>query len=126
MRALRTSNPVPSDAERTNERQRGRFRCGGLTATLDDVGAEVLDLSASGMRIRMPRALAVRVGEVARVTISSAAGSLPVRGRLVWATKRGLRRHEAGVMFVELDEKARAALVSIARYAAERETFARG
>jgi len=123
MRPRRNANTLPSEpAPQQNKRRRGRIRCEDLTVKFEEVTAEVLDFSASGMRIRTARPPGIKVGDCGNVAIVSPAGSVSAKVCVVWITHHSFRTHDIGIRFVELDENTRGTLVTIARVAAENKT----
>lgn len=113
---LSLANPKSSGAE---SRRAGRLRCQAVRCSL----GEVLDLSAGGMRVAAKRDPGISADTVFDVRIDSPTGPCTVKAHVVWVTKRGWRRYELGVRFVELTPESRATLTLIARAAPTNTTF---
>jgi hypothetical protein len=96
-----------------NGRQHGRVRCASIHTSL----GEVLDLSASGARIRRRRKLRNDAGSMVNLEIQGLDGSIRVLARVVWVRKLGLFRYEVGVIFEDINPQVRRALTAIARRA---------
>src|SRR5262245_6752646 len=96
-----------------NARRNGRVRC---QWTHCDLG-EILDLSASGMRVRSRKKIAAEVGARISAIIEGMDGPFDVSGGVVWKKKVGLFKWEMGIEFVDLTPEANKALVLIARSA---------
>jgi hypothetical protein len=94
--------------ECVNRRRAGRVRCTGLHCSL----GEVIDLCASGMRIRSTRPVHIPgIG----VTLTAGEVTLKVQARIAWSRQAGRKAYEAGVEFLSLDSEQRRTLAEIAR-----------
>ncbi|MBX3362431.1 MAG: PilZ domain-containing protein [Phycisphaeraceae bacterium] len=102
-----------------NHRRHGRVKCHDIYCTL----GEVLDLSASGLRIRTTGKLSVRKGDAFSMTIETLDGPMLAPVRITWIRRVGFRRHEIGVAFVETGEALARALGTLARAAANNEVI---
>lgn len=102
---------IPLGPARDKSRRHGRLRVAAATCDFGDV----VDISASGMRVECARRPAAKVGEFGPITVSTHGESFSVPGRVVWVRRIGLWRHAVGVEFGELSPKARHALVNLAR-----------
>lgn len=90
-----------------------RYHVVGLTCPLGDV----LDLSASGLRIRFHDSAPVKKGDVFAVNVASESQSVRVTARVVWIRKRPLQRGgQIGLQFVNIRPGVAAALVQLGRY----------
>ena len=61
----------------------------------------VLDLSAGGMRCLSKR----RVSGEQAVVIHTHEGEVEVRAKVAWTKRRGIRRHEIGLEFIDVDSE---------------------
>jgi hypothetical protein len=119
MRFSRNPNPFDEKQRRANElRRHGRVLCQEIACSIGDV----LDLSASGMRVRTKFRLPIN-GEAFVVTVNSPDGPIAILCRLRWIKRAGIFAREAGLEFFEVGPKSRAILNELARRAAYNETF---
>jgi hypothetical protein len=95
------------DPRRNAERHHTDLAC--------DLG-EVVDLSGTGMRITCKGKPQIKLGLVRKIKIRCADGNLLVIGRSVWMKRRGLRRFEVGIQFVDLKPGVARALESLAKF----------
>lgn len=110
--------PSPRDAGDAQRRRHGRVYCQGITSTLGDI----LDLSASGMRvgcIQKPPP----VGEIFDLVLHSCEGEIAISCGVVWVSRMGFFRYEAGLAFGELTPTIRQTLSRLARTVAQNETI---
>ena len=86
----------------------------GLTCPL----GEIVDLSASGMRIRTPGRATLTKGRSAQFVLRSDRQKLTVTGCVAWVRRRSLisKQHEIGVRFTDHRPAIREALVAFAKY----------
>ena len=91
-------------------RHADRYQTIGLNC---DVG-EVVDLSATGMKVSCARKPAIARGDVVTFSIRSATQRLVVMGRVAWTRRQGLRAHTIGVQFLNLKPGVPEALVEFA------------
>lgn len=106
-------------AKGPNNRRHGRVKCQDLSCTL----GEVLDLSASGMRVRRAGNPIVRKGERFSMTVQTLDGPMLAPVEVTWIRKTGWRRHEVGLSFIEIGAALSAALATMARSSAHNEVF---
>jgi hypothetical protein len=120
MRFSRNSNPFREESapKRTDLRRHGRVLCQEIRCSVGDV----LDLSASGMRVRT-RFRLPEGGESFVVTVDSPDGPIAILCRVRWHKRVGIFMREAGIEFFEVGPKSRAILNELARRAAYNETF---
>ena len=121
MRFARNGNVVPDrlGASRREMRRHGRVACQGVVCSV----GEVLDLSASGLRV-LTRYRLPEQGEVFVVTIYTMQGPLALLGRVRWSRRKGIFLREAGIEFFDLGPKSRQVLAELAGRVAYNETFA--
>ena len=77
---------------------------------------EVNDVSASGMRVMCAGKPPVKLGGVVPIRLKFGDGSLKLRAQVRWCKRRGLKRHEVGLMFVQLKPGMPKVLEAIARF----------
>lgn len=122
MRIVRNTSLQMDEPSGPNNRRFGRVRCESLRcffADHDNYEAEVLDLSASGMRLRLKRSLGITEGKVMRVALFSSGGAVELPIKVVWMKRGGFRRFELGVTFGDPSEELRQKLSPIMRAAAD-------
>lgn len=95
-------------------RRKGRIKVELLECDLGDV----VDLSASGMRVRRKAKKAPNDDEVMELTLTHLEGELPLKARVVWTKKSGFRKFDMGMEFVEMNEQAQSELNQIIRVSA--------
>lgn len=90
-----------------------RFGVTGLSCPL----GEVVDISASGMRIRFSGSAPLSKGATATISVSNEGQSVRVSARVVWVRKGGLlRANEMGLQWVNVRPGIAAALVQLGRF----------
>lgn len=99
-----------------NRRRHGRVRMQDITCSLGDV----LDLSASGLRVRAKVAIPA-VGTRFSVKIGGLDNTFYVSCVVKWSRRVGLMSREAGLEFDELTAEQRRSLNLLARTAASNE-----
>jgi hypothetical protein len=125
MRSNRNSSPLAIAPEKTSQRRHGRLRCENLQVVIGSETAKVLDLSASGMRVRMIRDPGIRQGAHVCARVSSAVGQVDIQACVVWCGKKGFRCFEAGLTFVSVTPQVRKVIAEIARIAGDCNTVYR-
>ena len=116
-RNLRLVGSVHGDSADANQRRHGRLRMQDIECSL----GIVMDLSASGMRIRT-RLRVPEAGRVFTVTLASLDGPVLVGCRVRWWRKAGVLTKELGIEFVEPTPEIAAELGRLASRAAHNET----
>lgn len=106
-----------SEAETENLRRHGRVKCHDVGCTL----GEVIDLSASGVRVRSKGRMAVCKGDAFSMTIQTLDGPMLAPVRVAWVRRTGFRTHEIGITFGEAGPALRRALSALARASANNE-----
>ncbi len=109
-----------SKDQRANNRRHGRLRCELLTCGL----GQVLDFSASGMRVAHRGRMELKEGESICLHLQVLHISQIVQARVVHVRKSGFRRHEVGLEFIEVTPEVSAGLLSIVRLAVSSLTVA--
>jgi hypothetical protein len=106
-----------SESAGPNNRKHGRVRCQGIYCSF----GEILDMSASGMRVisslRPPP-----VDQIVLVTIQTLEGPIAVEARVIWARKASFFKREIGMRFVDLLPSAASALSRVGSSAAHNES----
>lgn len=105
------------DPSSDNRRKFGRV-------VLQDIGCslgQVLDLSASGMRVESATKPVVQVGQTFGMVLQSMAGPVNVVALVTWIRKTGWRKHQLGLHFVNPTSELRRAICELARGVASNE-----
>lgn len=101
----------------SNQRKHGRVRCQGIYCSF----GEILDMSASGMRVLS----AIRpppVDKIVTVTIQTLEGPIAVEARVIWSRKTSFFKREIGMRFVDLLPSAASALSRVGSASAHNES----
>ncbi len=101
------------------KRRHGRIRCQDVECNL----GTILDVSASGMRVRSRKSLAVDKSCAIRLSTSDVC--VEIQAVVRWCARAGIFAHEAGLEFVTVHDDARRILSELARTAASNDTIAR-
>ncbi len=101
------------------KRRHGRIRCQDVECNL----GIILDVSASGMRVRGRKSLAVNKPLLIQLATSELC--VEIEAVVRWCARAGIFAHEAGLEFVDVHEDARKILCELARTAASNDTIAR-
>lgn len=107
------SQPLSYANRNAEVRRAGRLRCDMLNCTF----GQVVDLSATGMRVQHRGSLKIKVGEMTDLTLSFASAEVSLKTRVVWMRRTGFRRHEIGFEFCDVSGEAQQCLMEIARCA---------
>jgi PilZ domain-containing protein len=111
-------NPVLRlDESAATRRRHGRVRCGETKCTL----GEVLDLSASGVRVLIRGRVRLKRDAVTPMILEMGDRTASVMARVVWVVKAGWFRHTAGLQFVDVTPDQRAKLAQLAQAAGNNE-----
>ncbi len=119
MQRPRNFNPIPQLLKHDCRRAHGRVMCEMVTCSL----GEVLDACAAGLRVRSAKPYEFANGDIVVFTINGEDKPLEFKGRVIWTKKRGIRRFEMGLSFIELTSECREALAQLAQGAAFNTTF---
>lgn len=101
-----------------SKRGAGRVRCQDISCSL----GEILDLSASGMRVKSAARIP-RIGSAMTVIIGALDGEETVPCTVQWIRRRGWLHREVGLKFGPLSAKVAKSLCDLARAAAYNETL---
>lgn len=77
---------------------------------------EVVDISASGMRVAGRGMAPLSTGGTAKLKLHFPGGKLAVAVEVVWRKRKGLLRYEMGLRFTDLTPSKRAALAALAEF----------
>lgn len=107
---VRTRSPIPPQHDDGDENRRtGRIVCEMVECGL----GEVIDASASGLRVRGPRCpRRWRKGPL-RLRITGPNDTLSIDTKVVWMKRIGFRKHEIGLELLNADDDLRQALRDI-------------
>lgn len=105
---------APTADPGANKRGGGRIACEGIFTGW----GEILNASASGLRLSARGRAIPEVGETAPLAIHGPEGTFSVLARVVWARHKNWGRREIGVQFVEVSPQARWHLARLAEAAA--------
>lgn len=114
MKIWRTNMSEPCEGQEENRRRHGRLKTEGTQSSM----GEVVDISASGMRVQRKGALPVTEGEKFRVDVQIDKEIMALDVMVRRVRKLGRRKFEFGLEFIHLDETDRSRLVRLARIAA--------
>lgn len=81
-------------------------------------------MSASGMRVLCEGKPPVKQGGLLTLRLRFADGSLQIQSQVRWCRRKGIRKHEIGLMFVQMRPGMAQVLESVAKFGAA--SFARG
>jgi hypothetical protein len=93
-------------------------RCEKRHATnlLSCVVGDVVDVSASGMKLRCQSKPPVKVGQVVDTKLNSGTQRIAVQAQILWIKRRGLRSYTLGVQFVNIKSGLKRAIESLALF----------
>ncbi len=108
-------NPPPANSSDTPENRRngGRMRIGDLECSF----GELLDISATGLRVRRGGLIPAVPGRKVKVVVGSHVGMLKITCQVMRSRRVGLFGHEVGLRFVDLTDEGHELLSRIAREA---------
>lgn len=109
------SSPKPGNPKRRH----GRVRCQDIECNL----GVILDLSASGVRIRSRRSM--QSGAVFPVRLVASEYCVEIQAIVRWTARAGLFSSEVGLEFMHVNDDAKKLLCDMARSAAGNDTIAR-
>lgn len=114
----------PQDTPRTPAEDGESRRHGRLAASRQHCSlGEILDFSASGLRIRTRSMVRVAEGQSLTIHVDTPWGVLALPVQIVWVRKMGLTRREVGATFDKLAPEQQAALQELARMARVRHSL---
>jgi hypothetical protein len=123
---MRVARNFTIQADKLGEEKNAEGRRHGrvLTQGVECSVGEVLDLSASGMRIKT-RFKLPNEGEVFPISVFTMDGPLAILGRIRWIRRRGLFLREAGVEFFDLGPRSKTVLSELAGRVAYNQSFSK-
>ncbi len=77
---------------------------------------EIIDVSATGLRVRCAGKPPIKPGGVLPLRLQFGDGSMQLQAQVRWCKRRGLKRHEIGLQFVNLKPGMLKVLDAIARF----------
>ena len=86
----------------SDARSAGRAKARRITCSF----GQVADISADGMRVTCRGKLPAAEGDVMPMSIHTPSGVIALSAQVVWVAKSGILRHEMGLRFVDVAEKA--------------------
>lgn len=103
-----------SGKARLRKRRTERFSSDLLTCPL----GSIVDLSATGLRLRCDGKPTLKTGQCLPITLQSPQSRLTLRGRVVWIRKRGFRAKsfDLGVEFIDMHPNLGRALEGLAQF----------
>lgn len=111
MRYAKNLNPLSLTLTSSNNRSYGRINCRGIPCPI----GEILDLSGTGMRLRLAKRVKLVEGELVPFDLATAEGMQKIKMRVKWVRKTGLREVQAGLEIEEASEAARKTLSELVR-----------
>lgn len=111
----RIGNMIVPDGT-SNNRRHGRLRCDGMKCSI----GVVLDVSASGLRLRCGRG-APDPGDTVELYLVGSDRCVKFRAKCVWTRRAGLFRREVGLEYLDMTDDMRRSLMVIVREATSTE-----
>ena len=119
---MRVARNFTIQADKTDDGKEGRRHGRVLTQGVICSVGDVLDLSASGMRIKTRFKMPAE-GEIFPITVFTMDGPLAILGKVRWVRRRGIFLREAGVEFFDLGPRSKTVLAELAGRVAYNETM---
>lgn len=108
--------PAPIDISRNEKRGCGRLHCPYLDCCLGKkVFGDVVDLSATGIRVFRNGGMKWKVGDTITLTLKWHEDSVDVKAKVLRVRRLGFRRHDIGLLFEEVSEEVREAIAKLSR-----------
>jgi c-di-GMP-binding flagellar brake protein YcgR len=111
VRPPRNANPLPTEGRDDEHRRHGRLR----TELLRCRFGEVVDISASGMRVLVKGKCPLQQDMELGTELVCEDLKLMVKVRVAWVRKDGFRKHQVGMTFVDLTPSLEAAIRKLAQ-----------
>lgn len=83
-----------------------------------DLG-EIIDVSATGIRIRLKAGIGLHTGDIVETTLHTTFACARAVLKIVWVRRSGLFSKQAGAQFIDPDPKVRQTLADMARSACD-------
>lgn len=93
-------------------RQAERHRTNMLSCHL----GRVVDISATGMKLRCESKPPVKIGQVIEAKLDSGHQRIPVQAQVVWIRRRGFKTFTMGLRFVNIKRSLQVAIESLGRF----------
>ncbi len=108
-------------ATSVNRRRHGRVRCESTSSCIGNI----LDISASGMRVQRRGRAVLKVGEEFSICVHPDADEpdLTLPARVIWIEHTGLLKHVYGIEFIQLGDEQKQHLGDLARMACDQIVF---
>jgi len=119
MRPPRNPIVTPDDDRPENHRRHGRIRTEELQCCLGNV----IDLSASGMRVAGRGRNVVQKDQVVEMTLRHAEVEFEIKCRVAHVTRAGFRKHVIGLEFIDLSDEDRGRVFTLANTAGDTRVF---
>ena len=107
--------------KKSDRRHKGRIRCALLACSLGDV----LDVSATGMRIRHSGRSMRRKTRPVMVKFPMVDPGMRMECRVVWVQRAGIFRQEIGLEFIDLPADLRSNLLNVVRVCSDDHSYGR-
>jgi len=115
MRSTFNPLPVPPDPDdsqsKREQRRRGRLNTERLTCKMGDI----VDLSASGLRVRCKGKPKVQTGDLLDLDLKSLSWVVPIEAKVVWSKHTGFRQYEVGLELQNISEETNRDLLELIR-----------
>jgi len=110
------SGPAENQYLGNEKRASGRLQCPYLECMAGKkLFGDVVDLSATGVRIFRRGGLKWRIGETINLTLRWHSDEIQVSARVLRTKRLGFRRHDIGLEFVEVSPETKEAIADLAR-----------
>ncbi len=105
----------------SDRRRHGRLRCEQTSCCV----GQVVDLSASGMRVQRRGRPLMDVGDELQISVHSDAGepAITLTARVIWIERGGFRKHTYGMEFADLTDDLKRRLGELARVVTDQLIF---
>jgi len=113
MEPERNLTPIPPIQRDEEKRNKGRLVCDFLTCEL----GPVVDLSASGMRVRYKGEPGFTTGESLEVVLRALNERAVVKAEITWVRQVNFEDYEIGLKFLDVNPTVGEALLAVARVA---------
>ena len=111
IRSIRNPSPLPPEPIGEERRQKGRLRCGMLVCEL----GQVVNMSASGLRIQSESNPKLKEGTRLTLTLKTQEQQVSVKVEILWSKHVSAGRYEIGAKFVDVSDALASTLGRLAR-----------
>lgn len=121
MRLVRNPKLVMDSTPSGERRRHGRLRCEEASCCV----GQVIDLSASGMRVLRRGRPIMEIGDEFQISIhpNNGESQLTLPARVVWIERQGFRKHIVGLEFATIDDQKKIQLGELARIVCDQIIF---